>query len=207
METHGEERQPGHAMTEAEARARARAAAVQETVEAVRRLVGTGMPGIAQAQCAAAVLQRLADRAALWPAEDFPIPDGQVWKAYTLHEDTDGTYAMYAVPMHPGHAQPPHDHTTWAVIAGVHGLEHNRLYRRPPAEVAAPLELLGEITVGGGVALALGPQDVHAIEVPGPSDALHLHLYGRGLPLLTQRQLFDPLTGAARAFPLIRPPC
>lgn len=204
MEAHGEERQRGHAVSEDHAaiasRAQARAAAVQETVESVRRLIGTGMPGIAQAQCAAAVLQGLAARTELWPARDFPIPEGQLWKAYTLHEDADGAYAMYAVPMHPGHAQPPHDHTTWALIAGVHGREHNRLYRRPVAGSSAPLELLGEITVGSGNVLALGPEDIHAIEVPGPADALHLHLYGLGLPLLTQRQLFDPQTGAARAF-------
>jgi predicted metal-dependent enzyme (double-stranded beta helix superfamily) len=206
MEAHGEERQCEHAMSAEDVRARARTAAVQDTVEDVRRLLGTGMPGIAQSQCAAAALQQLAARAELWPAEDFPIPDGQVWKAYTLHEDADGAYAMYAVPMHPGHAQPPHDHTTWALIAGVRGREHNRLYRRPVPGAHAPLELQGEITVGQGTALALGPDDIHAIEVPGPDDALHLHLYGRGLSQLTQRHLFDLQTSAPRDFPVIPVP-
>ena len=182
-----------------------RAAAVLNTVAQVRALLGQeAAPGIAQAQCAAACLQALAGQTALWDSADFPIPDDKRWQAYTLHEDADGAFAMYAVAMHPGHAQPPHDHTTWAVIAGVRGAERNSLYRRPETPGPAPLGHLADITVAAGGALALGPTDIHAIEVLGPGDALHLHLYGRGFAHLQERRIFDPLTSESRAFPAIQ---
>ncbi|QHE84483.1 hypothetical protein [Hydrogenophaga sp. BPS33] len=185
--------------------AQQREAAVQATVANVRALIGTdAAPGIAQAQCAAACLQALAGQATLWDSRDFPIPEGKRWQAYTLHEDADGGYAMYAVAMHPGHAQPPHDHTTWALIAGVRGAERNSLYRRPHATGPAPLGHLGDITVAAHGALALGPSDIHAIEVLGPGDALHLHLYGKGFAHLQERRIFDPFTSESRAFPAIQ---
>lgn len=181
-----------------------RAEAVRDTVAQVRGLLGQDTaPGPAQAQCAAVCMQALAAQTVLWDSRDFPIEGDRLWQAYTLHEDADGGYAMYAVAMHPGHAQPPHDHTTWALIAGVHGSERNSLYRRPQGSGSAPLAHLADITVAAGNALALGPTELHAIEVPGPGDALHLHLYGRGFAHLQARRIFDLLTGESRAFPAI----
>lgn len=204
METHGDEGQAEDRLNMPSTLAQQRAAAVLDTVAQVRALLGQdAAPGLAPAQCAAACMQTLAAQTALWDSRDFPIEGDRLWQAYTLHEDADGAYAMYAVAMHPGHAQPPHDHTTWALIAGVRGAERNTLYRRPQGSGPAPLAHLGDITVAAGYSLALGPTDLHAIEVPGPGDALHLHLYGRGFAHLQERRIFDLLTGESRAFPAI----
>lgn len=176
--------------------------AVQETVARVAALLdGEASPSIAQAQCLTQLMQELAGQSALWDSADFPIPEGRLWQAYLLHENPDGSHALYAVPMRPGHAQPPHDHTTWAVIAGVRGKERNSLYRRPRTPAEAPLDHLADITVTAGNALALGPGDLHAIEVLGPDQALHLHLYGKGFAHLQERRIFDLHTGAKRPFP------
>jgi len=181
-----------------------RAQAVAETVEQLRVLLDSDAPTPAALAAAEAVLRTLAARQALWPAEDFPIPADRLWQAYKLHEDADGRYAVYAVPMRPGHAQPPHDHTTWALIAGVRGVERNVLYARPAAGApAAPLVVRAQALVAAGSSLAIGPSDLHAIEVLGPGDALHLHVYGRGFGHLAGRQIFDPATGAGRPFPVV----
>lgn len=182
-----------------------RAAEIATTVERVRALArGEQDIGVAAAQCIGVLMQALAEQPALWRDADFPVPQDKLWQAYALHEDADGSYAMYAVAMKPGHQQPPHNHTTWAVIAGVRGREKNALYARHAQEPAARVEHLADITVGQGNVLALGPDDIHAIEVLGPQNALHLHLYGKGFANLSDRRIFDLATGASRPFPIIQ---
>ena len=51
-------------------------------------------------------------------------------KLYLLSEDDRHEYALYAVSEKLGNMSPPHDHTTWAVIAGIEGEELNKFYRR-----------------------------------------------------------------------------
>ena len=208
METYRQERQPearmsARAMTNhSPPLAHPRDLAVEETVARVAALLdGETCPGIAQAQCITQLMQELAGRSALWDSADFPIQEDRLWQAYLLLENAVGSHALYAVAMRPGHAQPPHDHTTWAVIAGVRGKERNSLYRRPRTTAEDPLDHLADITVTAGNALALGPGDLHAIEVLGPDPALHLHLYGKGFTHLQERRIFDLHTGAKRPFP------
>jgi predicted metal-dependent enzyme (double-stranded beta helix superfamily) len=150
-------------------------------------------------------LRALAAEPAIWQQADFPIPAGQRWQAYELNEDADGRFALYAAAMLPGHAQPPHDHTTWAVIAGVRGREENALYRRlDDGSIAdrAQLEVRHRVLLEAGDSIYLQPADIHSIEVGGSEAALHLHLYGLGLPHLTERRWFDAATGAFNKLPV-----
>ena len=48
----------------------------------------------------------------------------------TSRRTRDGRFALYGSAGVPGKAQPPHNHTTWASIAGVFGDEHNVFYER-----------------------------------------------------------------------------
>ena len=196
-----------------------RAAAVGRTIEQVRALVaGRQDIGIATAQGICELMGQLAADAALWCGEDFPVPEDKLWQAYQLHEDADGSYAIYAVAMKPGHQQPPHNHTTWAVIAGVRGCERNELYVREDGcdGSQARIRHLMDITVGEGKVIAMGADDIHSIEVlppegvassrerPGDEAALHLHLYGKGLSHLNDRLIFDLESGDGRPFPIIQ---
>lgn len=149
-------------------------------------------------------LAALAARPGLWSLDDFPIPDHQRWGVYQLHEEADGTLALYASAARPGHAQPPHDHTTWACIAGVSGIERNRHYRREGpgrGPGAARLTCTTTQDIGAGDTCFLLADDIHDIEVMPPGDAMHLHLYGRGLPHLDRRLRFDLDQGACDYFP------
>jgi rhodanese-related sulfurtransferase len=99
---------------------------------------------------------------------------------------------------------PPHNHTTWAVIAGVHGEEHNVVYERlddraKPDHVQ--LRVAREKTLKRGDVISYLPEDFHHIETPaGSGNALHLHFYGLSLEHLPDRVSVDMATGTAKRF-------
>ena len=59
----------------------------------------------------------LATQSDLFPAEHFKV-FGSKGTIYHLAEDPDGRFALYGSAGVPGKYQPPHNHTTWATIAG-----------------------------------------------------------------------------------------
>ena len=77
-----------------------------------------------------AELIALASRTELFPPAHFANAPGRAGTIYHLAEDGDGCFALYGSAGVPGKAQPPHNHTTWAVISGVFGDEHNVLFER-----------------------------------------------------------------------------
>src|ERR687885_432210 len=150
-----------------------RAAAVAETVAAVReieRRLGATRPALEEIK---AQLIRLASRTELFPAAHFPVEPGSSGRVYRLSEDPDHRFALYASAGVPGKAQPPHNHTTWAVLAVVKGN-----------------------------ACAFLADDFHTIEVQGDEPSLHLHMYGLSLEHLPNRISFASSSGGAyRVFP------
>ena len=142
-------------------------------------------------------LQALGLRRDLFPAEVFPPVPGRPSSIYRLAEDIDGGYALYLSVGEAGKAQPPHDHTTWAIIAGVAGNERNEVYAR--SRSADPLRdtLTHErrVDVGPGSSIVLGPDDVHTIELVGDQPGAHLHFYGLALDRLHGRVVFESKEG------------
>jgi rhodanese-related sulfurtransferase/predicted metal-dependent enzyme (double-stranded beta helix superfamily) len=151
------------------------------------------------------LLVALASRSELFPKDQFFTPGSDKGRIYRLAEDPDHRFALYASAGMPGKAQPPHNHTTWASIAGVYGQEHNVFYERidnrsTPGQ--GSLRKTGELTVVKGNAVAFLPDDFHTIEVRGGEPSLHLHLYGMSLEHLPGRIRFEsPAGGAYRTFP------
>lgn len=151
------------------------------------------------------LLTALASRTELFPPQQFRVPEGAHGRIYRLAEDPDHRFALYASAGSPGKAQPPHNHTTWAVISGVFGREHNVFYSRTdnrdvPGE--GRLQKTGELTVEKGNAVAFLPDDFHTIEVLGQEASLHLHLYGLSLERLPGRIHFARSDGGTyKTFP------
>jgi rhodanese-related sulfurtransferase/predicted metal-dependent enzyme (double-stranded beta helix superfamily) len=150
-------------------------------------------------QAVADALIALGQQKSLFPAAHFPIDAARPAQVYRLAEDADGGFALYLSAGLAGKAQPPHDHTTWAVIAGVEGNERNVLYRREKTADASRDTLVqtGTVDVASGSAVVLLPDDVHTIELIGGQDGRHLHFYGRALQLLDRRVVFEGTEGGS----------
>lgn len=184
--------------------AQARERAVAAHVGRIRNLERDG--GVTRETLAAirAELNALAADLSLFPPEDFPLgPDGENM-IYRLSEDEGGRFALYVSTGRTGKETPPHDHTTWAVIVGVRGKEHNRLYRRTD-DGAIPgrgeVEVVQEITVQHGTGVCLMPEDIHSIHLEGDPPTLHLHMYGLGIDKLDRRVAYNREEGTYRHFP------
>ena len=187
-------------MTIDQTRADRRAQAVRETIEAVRAINARHGESREMLEHVKPVLVALASRTDLFPAQSFGNLPGRAGTIFHLAEDPDGRFALYGSAGAIGKKQPPHNHTTWACIAGVYGEEHNVFYDRVD-DRSAPgegrLAKSGELTVVKGNACAFLPDDFHTIEVLGGSQSLHLHLYGKTLEDLPDRVFFGGSTGGA----------
>lgn len=178
---------------------------VAATLERVRALV-PGTPEREPLDAALEALIELAGRRHLWAEADFPAPDEQDRQArYFISEDPDRRYALYLNVMRPGKRIPPHNHTTWACVAAVEGVEQNDLFRRldrGEAPGRARLEAAGTVEVGPGTGVALLPDEIHSVWIPPGQIIRHLHLYGRALETLDHRITFDPEAGTCKPMPI-----
>lgn len=172
--------------------------AVERTLADIRRIEAEQGVTRQALEALKPVLIKLASETELFPAEHFPVSPGGHGRVYRLAEDSDQRFALYASAGVPGKAQPPHNHTTWAVISGVFGDEHNVFYDRidnRDAPGIGRIRKTGELTVRRGNACAFLPDDFHTIEVTGGKPSLHLHLYGMSLENLPERIYFSSSTG------------
>src|SRR5713226_1827716 len=180
-----------------------RAAAVRQLVDQARRIEQGGV-STTTLEKIGGLLASLASRADLFPQDEFPLgADGGI---YRLSEDPDHRFALYASAGGAGKKVPPHNHTTWAIIAGVHGAERNVVYERLDSGAREDVVRLREApakekTLRRGDVICYLPDDFHHIETPaGSGDALHLHFYGLSLEHLPDRLSVDMATAAAKRF-------
>lgn len=181
-----------------------RGRAVAETVARIRARAGPdGAPDRAALEDMAAALGRLAARADLFPRAEFPATGDEEADTHELSRDPGGRLALYLFSGGSVAETPPHDHATWALIAGVEGEEHNRIYRRLD-DGSVPgrgrIELAREVSVGPRDAIALAVEDVHSIHARPGAPLLHLHMYGVALELQAGRVRFDTVDGTTAPY-------
>lgn len=180
-----------------------RAAAVRRLIDEARTIEKSGVT-YANLDKIGGLLSSLAARADLFPQEEFPL--GAEGGIYRLSEDPDHRFALYASAGGPGKKVPPHNHTTWAIIAGVHGAERNVVYERLDNGAQENVVQLREApskekTLKRGDVITFLPDDFHHIETPaGSGNALHLHFYGLSLEHLPDRLTVDMNTSTAKRF-------
>lgn len=173
--------------------------AVKDAMAQIGRLAAQ-LDGEALREAIGPVLVALGERDELFPRDEFPIRAGKPGGLYQLWRGESGDLALYASAGKTGKKQPPHDHTTWAVIAGVYGEEHNVFFERTDDGSRAGFGTLRQIdalTVVQGNAARLSGEVFHTIEVVSEEDSLHLHLYGRALDTLSGRINFATEEGGA----------
>ncbi len=145
-------------------------------------------------------LQKLATHVEWFSEDEFPAPDFDIAESsyvYRISEDpNDHRFALYVQSARAPTSTPPHNHDTWAVIAGINGNELNRFYR----ETEEGVEVVGSHVVQAGTGVTLLPDDLHSIHITDEGCVINFHMYGLGLEYLTERQYFDRKSGEWKIF-------
>jgi predicted metal-dependent enzyme (double-stranded beta helix superfamily) len=141
--------------------------------------------------------ERLARHASWVRPEYYECDPTQGFGVHVLHEEPDHSLWVIAASWLPQRGAPPHNHGTWAVVAGVDGEENNVLWRRHGRQ----LKRQGAETIGPGQVAAFLSNAIHSVANEGVRTSLSLHVYGRNLNF-AERSRFDPETGAEAPFPL-----
>lgn len=179
--------------------------AVEQTlarVRSVEREQGVNRDAIAKIK---ELLVDLTKQRDLFGTEHFPMPTAEKPASiYLLSEDSDHRFAMYLVCASPGTQAPPHDHTTWAVIAGLDGEEENRIYERvDDGSIPGRGEVkeIRRVVLGQGDGIAFMPDDIHSIKAVSPGPTRHFHLYGKSFDEQTERVAYNQQKGTYQKMP------
>ena len=167
-------------------------------IRAIERDCGVTSDGLARIRRR---LLDLAGRVDLFPETDFPPPEGEAEfpaNIYRIAEDGDHRFALYVQSARGPLDTPPHNHTTWAVIAGIRGDELNRFWQRTADGGAAET---GRHVVRRGTAVAFLPDDLHSIHVARGERVINFHMYGLALDRLHAREYYRALDNSWRNFP------
>jgi len=168
---------------------------VEELIGQTRRILDQGALSRDQLDAIRAMVEKLAAQAQLWTADRYPNPaEDEYQSRYRIGAESDDGITLYLNVMRPGKVIKPHDHTTWACIAAVQGVELNTVYKRlDDASVVgrASIEPVRTIELGPGHSIGLMPDDIHSVRIEGEECIRHLHLYGRPLEKLDARKSFD----------------
>ena len=139
--------------------------------------------------------KRMAENSGSWlKQEHYSCDEEQGFGAHLLHEEADHSLAVFAFSWLPGRGAPPHDHATWAVVAGVDGPERNVDWDRlddgsEPGK--AHIEIRNERVVTAAEVASFLPEDIHSVHNDSDQVTVSFHVYGRHVNH-TGRLVFDP---------------
>ena len=167
----------------------------RKLIQATKSILGEAEPDRDRLAAISAELTTLAGQAELWNETDFPEPnETEKQNRFQIAQDPETGITLYLNVMRPGKKIPPHNHTTWACVSAVEGVEINTLYNRlddGSIPGKASLETAEVIDLKPGTGVALMPDDIHSVEIPSGAIIRHLHFYGRPLETLSGRLSYD----------------
>jgi predicted metal-dependent enzyme (double-stranded beta helix superfamily) len=143
----------------------------------------------------------VADRSWLEPRH-YETDAEQGFGVHLLHEEPDHSLAVLVLSWLPGRGTPPHDHGTWAVVAGVEGVERNVRYNRVDdgsREDFAELEIKHEFDAHEGDLVCMKTGGIHMVTNETDRVTLSVHTYGRHINH-TNRSQFDLDSKQRKAF-------
>jgi predicted metal-dependent enzyme (double-stranded beta helix superfamily) len=179
------------------------ASALTEFVKELRAIAGSTRDDRDIIANVRPLTSRLAlDRSWLVPSM-YECDDAQGFGVHLLHEEPDHTLAVFAASWLPGRGAPPHNHGTWAVVAGVDGPETNVFWRRLDDGTRpghAEIVEQGRKLFGPGEVVSFMPDSIHSVLNETDRVTVSLHVYGKHLNYTTRWQ-FDP--AARREMPIV----
>jgi predicted metal-dependent enzyme (double-stranded beta helix superfamily) len=146
--------------------------------------------------------QRLALEKEWLDRKHYETDSEQGFGVHLLHEEPDHTLAVFVVSWRPGCGAPPHDHGTWAVVAGVEGTERNIRYRRlddGSRPGYAEVSVKSDINAKEGELICMKTGGIHAVRNESDRITLSIHTYGKHVNY-TDRSQFDPDTREMKTF-------
>lgn len=172
-------------------------------VDDLRTAAGSKADDRAAIRAVIPLVKRMAENEHIWlKPEHYTCDEEQGFGVHLLHEEPDHSLAVFAFSWLPGRGAPPHDHGTWAVVAGVDGLERNVNWRRND-DRAIPdhcdIEVANQIVVEKAQVLSFMPDDIHSVHNDTEAVTVSFHVYGRNVNY-TGRSKFDPNTGEVEKF-------
>ena len=123
---------------------------------------------------------------------------------FPLHEEPDHSLAVFVVTWLPGDETPPHDHATWAVIAGLEGHETNHWWKRVDDGSVpghADIRRAGKQRIDPDCLVAMPGDAIHSLHNDSDGVSVTLHLYGINVDY-TDRHKYDPLRHAIAPYKL-----
>ena len=143
----------------------------------------------------------VADRSWLEP-KHYETDAEQGFGVHLLHEEPDHSLAVLVLSWLPGRGTPPHDHGTWAVVAGVEGAERNVRYNRiddGSRADYAELEVKHEFDAHEGELVCMKTGGIHKVTNETDAITLSVHTYGMHVNH-TNRSQFDLETNQRKSF-------
>lgn len=152
---------------------------IEDFMARVNEMTRSAEPSAEQIKALAQRLIQLA-RSSAWQICPYREAVAGEELLYELAVSPSNGPSLYLVSDGSSVVSPPHEHNTWAVIAGIRGQETNRHYALQSAERKVVVES-SMVEVGPGEVLVLGATEIHSTEVNTSEATFHLHLYGRPL--------------------------
>jgi predicted metal-dependent enzyme (double-stranded beta helix superfamily) len=170
---------------------------VKQLADDLRELKLQGLDEEAMIREVADLAKRLVLMKHNWlrPYMCVPNPEpGAGAATYRLHEEPDHTLAIFVVTWLPGDETPPHDHGTWAVIAGLDGHETNHWWKRTDDGSVpgfADVKRAGQERIDSGTIVAMPGGAIHSLHNDSDAVSVTLHVYGTNVDY-TDRHKYDP---------------
>jgi predicted metal-dependent enzyme (double-stranded beta helix superfamily) len=170
---------------------------VKQLSDDMRELRRVGLDDEGMAQAVPELAKRLVLMKHNWLRPYMCVPNAQGGSAgiHALHEEPDHTLGVFVVTWLPGDETPPHDHGTWAVIAGLDGWETNHRWKRIDDGLIpgyADVRRDRSERIDAGTIISMPPETIHSLHNDSGGKSVTLHIYGVNVDF-TERHKFDPV--------------
>lgn len=162
---------------------------VKRLVEDLQELKARGEPEAAMLEEGRELVKRLLLMKHNWLRGSMQLPSGDPATpgVYPLHEEPDHSLAVMVVTWMAGGKTRPHNHATWAIIAGLDGWETQHRWQRLEG---SKVQRVASERIDTKTIVALDSQAIHSVENDSGAVSVTLNVYGMH-PDYTDRQHYN----------------